>query len=103
MTNEEGSSKLESDEDLALITRKLHSILKRRKNHNVSSSFRPRKSSRQRIKHNINFKPSSDKKFDLIICYECKKEGHMRGECPKLKKMFENKKKDSKHKKKGPK
>ena len=47
MTSEEGSSESKYDEDLTLITRKLQSILKRRKNHNFSSSFRPRHSSRQ--------------------------------------------------------
>ena len=46
MSSEKGSAKSESDEDLALITRKLQSILKRRKNYNVSSSSRPRQSSR---------------------------------------------------------
>ena len=97
MTSEEGSSQLQSDEDLTLIIRKLQIILKRRKNYNVSSSFRPRHSSRQRSKYNINSKSSSDKKSDSIICYECKEEGHMCGECPKLKKMFE-KKKDNKYK-----
>ena len=73
MISEEGSS--ESDEDLSLIIRKLQSILKRRKNHNVSSSSRPRQSSRQRFKHNTNSKPSSDKKSDPIIYYECNEEG----------------------------
>ena len=68
VSSEEGSSEFESDEDLALITRKLQSILKRRKNHNVSSSSKPRHSSRQRSKHNTNFKSSSDKKSDPIIC-----------------------------------
>ena len=38
MTSEEGWSESESDEDLALITRKLQSILKKRKNYNISSS-----------------------------------------------------------------
>ena len=42
MTSEEGSVESKSDEDLALITRKLQSILKRRKNYNISSSSRPR-------------------------------------------------------------
>ena len=69
MTIEEGSSKSEPDEDLTLITRKLQSIPKRRKNYNVSSSSRHRQSSRQRSKHNTNSKSSSDKKSDLIIYY----------------------------------
>ena len=98
MSNEEGSSESESDEELALITRKLQSILKRRKNHNFSSSSRPRHSSRQKSKQSTNYKSSFDKKTDAIICYECKEEGHMRGECPKLKKMFTKKKKDHRHK-----
>ena len=93
MTSEEGSLESESNEDLAFITRKLQSILKRRKNYNVSSSSMPKQSSRQRSKHNINTKPSSNKKSDPIICYECKEEGHMHGECPKLKRMIEKKKK----------
>ena len=83
-----------------MITRKLQSILKRRKNHNFSSSSRPRNSSKQKSKHNTNSKSSSDKKTDSIICYECKEEGRMHGECPKLKKMLEKKKKDNKHKEK---
>ena len=98
MSSEEGSSESESDEDLTLITRKLQSILKRRKNHNFSSSSKSRHSFRQRSKHNTNSKPSSNKKSDSIICYECKEEGHMHGECPKLKKMLEKKKKDHWHK-----
>ena len=100
MTSEEGSLESESDENLASITRKLQSILKRRKNHNFSSSSKPRNSSRQRSKHSTNSKSSSDKKIDSIICYECKEEGHIRGECPKLKKMLEKKKKDHRHKEK---
>ena len=42
MSSEEGSSDSDSDEDLVLITKKHNSILKRRKNYNVSSSSRPR-------------------------------------------------------------
>ena len=42
MTSEVRSSESKSDEDLALITKKLQSILKRRKNYNISSSSRPR-------------------------------------------------------------
>ena len=42
MSSEEGSSESDSDEGLALITRKLKSILKIRKNYNFSSSSRPR-------------------------------------------------------------
>ena len=97
VTSEEGSSESESNEDLTLITRKLQSILKRKKNHNFSSSSRPRHSFRQKSKHSTNSKSSSDKKSDHVICYECKEEGHMRGECPKLKKMLEKKKKDHRH------
>ena len=92
MTSKEGSSESESDEDLTLITKKLQSILKRRKNHNSSSS------SRQKTKHSTTSKSFSDKKSDSVICYECKEEGHMRGECPKLKKMLEKKKKEHRHK-----
>ena len=55
-SSEEGSSESNSDEDLALISRKLKSILKRRKNHNFSSFSRPRQSSKQRYKSNPNSK-----------------------------------------------
>ena len=79
-----------------MITRKLNIILKRRKNYNFSPSSRPRQSSKQRYKSNPNSKPTLEKKSDLIICYDCKDEGHMRGECPKLKRMIEKKKKDIK-------
>ena len=34
----------------------------------------------------MNFGKEEEPKKDLIVCYECKKSGHMKIDCPKLKK-----------------
>ena len=48
------------------------------------------------MKKKRGFKKQDSSKNDQIICYECKKSGHIKFECPKLKKSF---KKDRKYKK----
>lgn len=72
----------DSNEELAMISKQVKRLMSRRKK--ILSYRRPRK-----------FIPKGDK--EEIICYECKKPGHMKGECPelkkkKLKKPFQKKK-----------
>ncbi|MQL86869.1 hypothetical protein Taro_019402 [Colocasia esculenta] len=73
----ETSSDSEHDE-MAMLTREFKKFLKfRRKGSGNSKSFQ---------KKDFLNKFESNKKSDMIVCYECKKPGHMRGECPELKK-----------------
>ena len=49
------------------------------------------------MKKKRGFKKQDSSKNDQMICYECNKSGHIKSECPNLKKSF---KKDRKYKKK---
>ena len=69
----ENSSDEDLDEDLALLTRKFKKIIKRNKFKNdTKNKFEPKK--------------------DQVICYECKKPGHYKSECPQAKKRTPKKK-----------
>ncbi|KAL5158870.1 hypothetical protein HKD37_15G043250 [Glycine soja] len=61
----------EEDDELSLITRKIRKMWEKK-----NSSWSNESS-------NISF---HDKEKSLIICYECKKPGHFRSECPDLEK-----------------
>ena len=74
-----------SDEDIALITRKFKKFLRRKK---ISS--RPEKFKKRFIKKDDQKEEAPNKE---IICFECKKSGHIKAECPNLKKAEKYKKK----------
>ena len=70
--NDELKHDEESDEDMALFTRRFNKMFKR-------GQF-PRRQGRR------NFDKNEEQKKDPIICFECKKPGHMKVDCPNLKK-----------------
>ncbi|MQL99071.1 hypothetical protein Taro_031788 [Colocasia esculenta] len=79
----ETSSDSENDE-MAMLTRQFKKFLKfKRKGSGNSKSFQ---------KKGFSNKFESNKKYDMIVCYECKKPGHMRGECLNLKKKLKKEK-----------
>ncbi|MQM04281.1 hypothetical protein Taro_037079 [Colocasia esculenta] len=73
----ESSSDSENDE-MAMLTRQFKKFLKFKKR--GSGNSKPFQKSTNRF-------DSINKKSD-VVCYECKKQGHMRGECPELKKKL---------------
>ncbi|MQM22472.1 hypothetical protein Taro_055524 [Colocasia esculenta] len=78
----EMSSDSENDE-MAMLTRQFKKFHKfKRKGSDNSKSFQ---------KKDFSNKFESNKKSD-IVCYERKKQGHMRGECPELKKKLKKEK-----------
>ncbi|MQL70035.1 hypothetical protein Taro_002345 [Colocasia esculenta] len=83
--NEDSSENSEDEE--ALLSRRLQHILAKKKKY---------QSGRRYFKKGKDFKKTEakDVKKGEPICYECKKPGHIKAECPKLKK-FEFRKKDS--------
>ncbi|NGZ73657.1 hypothetical protein GQS42_23720, partial [Salmonella enterica subsp. enterica serovar Typhi] len=69
----ENSSDEDFDDDLALLTRKFKKFIKRNKFKNdTKNKYEPKK--------------------DQVICYECKKLGHYKSECPQAKKRTPKKK-----------
>ncbi|MQL91061.1 hypothetical protein Taro_023666 [Colocasia esculenta] len=78
----ETSSDSEND-DMTMLTRQFKKFLKfKRKGSGNSKPFQ---------KKYFSNKFESNKKSD-IVCYECKKQGHMRGECSELKKKLKKEK-----------
>ncbi|MQL69263.1 hypothetical protein Taro_001541 [Colocasia esculenta] len=74
----ESSSESENDE-MAMLTRQFKKFLKnKRRGTSNSKPFQ---------KKDFANKFDSTKKSE-IVCYECKKQGHMRGECPELRKKL---------------
>ncbi|MQM04389.1 hypothetical protein Taro_037185 [Colocasia esculenta] len=74
----ESSSESENDE-MAMLTRQFKKFLKyKRRGKGNSKPFQ---------KKDFANKFDSNKKSE-IVCYECKKQGHMTGECPELKKKL---------------
>ncbi|MQM13062.1 hypothetical protein Taro_045983 [Colocasia esculenta] len=90
ITSEEESedevSNESSEDEEALLSRRLHRILAKKRY----------KSRRRQLKKGKNFRKPEGKAFKKTepICYECKKPGHIKAECLKLKKT-EFRKKDS--------
>ena len=69
----ENSSDEDCDDDLALLTRKFKKFIKRNKFKNdTKNKLEPKK--------------------DQVICYECKKPGHYKSDCPQVKKRTSKKK-----------
>ena len=73
--NTSDSDSSEDDDEYAIILRKVKDLI---------------------MKNRRGFKKQNSSKKDKMICYECNKSGHIKSECPKLKKSF---KKDGKYKK----
>ena len=69
------SDSSENEDEYAIILRKVRNLIMKKKR---------------------GFKKQDSSKNDQMICYECNKMGHIKSECPKLKKSF---KKDRKYKK----
>ena len=61
-----------SDEEMTLLTRRFNKIFKK-------GQFSRRQGRR-------NFGKEEESKKDPIICFECKKSGHIKVDCPKLRK-----------------
>ena len=76
-SNEEESSISDNDDEIALLTRKFKSFLKRRRNATSSTSSRTKQAFKQNLRPNFISKSTVERKVDPIICYECRKEGHM--------------------------
>lgn len=82
-TDEEESDVNDDEKELAMLTRKMRTFLRRRKNFQSNGNIR-RSSNRNFTDRGES---SRDKpKEKEVICYECKKPGHMRGECPDIQK-----------------
>ncbi|MQL72243.1 hypothetical protein Taro_004596 [Colocasia esculenta] len=79
------SSDEEDDDELTLLTRQFKKFLRKKGKGNFKSSNKSDFS----MKIDFNKKLETNKKTD-IICYECRKPGHMRAECPDLKKKLKN-------------
>ncbi|MQL75860.1 hypothetical protein Taro_008245 [Colocasia esculenta] len=78
----ESSSESENDE-MAMLTRQFKKFLKyKRRGTGNSKPFQ---------KKEFSNKFETNKKSE-IVCYECKKQGYMRGECPELKKKLKKNK-----------
>ncbi|MQM12743.1 hypothetical protein Taro_045663, partial [Colocasia esculenta] len=88
LDNSESSK--DSDDEEAMLSRRLQRILAKKKKF---------QSGRRHFKKHKEFKKSEgiEQKKAEPLCYECKKPGHIRAECPKLKKT-EFRKKDSSRK-----
>ncbi|MQM09924.1 hypothetical protein Taro_042806, partial [Colocasia esculenta] len=86
-SEDEASSKDSEDEE-AMLSRRLQRILAKKKKF---------QSSRRYYKNNKELKNPEGKDFKKAepICYECKKPGHLKAECPKLKKSGFRKKDSS--------
>ncbi|MQM21658.1 hypothetical protein Taro_054702 [Colocasia esculenta] len=84
---DESSSNCEDEE--AMLSRRLQRILANKKKF---------QSGRRHFKKNKDFKKpeGKDQKKGELICYECKKPGHIKAECPKFKKPEFRKKESSK-------
>ncbi|WRX19290.1 zinc finger protein [Theobroma cacao] len=79
------------DEELALVARKFRKLMSRRNRRLTRRGFKKNQGASWKIRN----KNDSSKKEDMI-CYECKKLGHFKSECPLLKDETPKKNKKSK-------
>ncbi|WRX27656.1 zinc finger protein [Theobroma cacao] len=70
----------DDDEEIALVARKFRKLMSRRNRRLARRGFKKDQSASWKNKNKID----SNKKEDLI-CYECKKPGHFKFDCPLLK------------------
>ncbi|MQM05546.1 hypothetical protein Taro_038363 [Colocasia esculenta] len=79
-SDDNGASNDSENDEMAMLTRQFKKFLKfKRKGSGNLKSFQKKDSSS---------KFDSNRKSNMIVCYECKKPGHMREECPELKKKL---------------
>ncbi|MQM16507.1 hypothetical protein Taro_049467 [Colocasia esculenta] len=79
--NDENETSSESENDeMAMLTRQFKKFLKFKKKGPGNFKTLP--------KRDFSNKFDINKKTDMIVCYECKRQGHMRGECPELKRKL---------------
>ncbi|KAL4348335.1 hypothetical protein GQ457_17G015400 [Hibiscus cannabinus] len=78
---ESDSSGEEDDEEMAMLAKRFTRFMKSQRG--------------RRFQRKVDFKnKGKEEEKDQLICYECKRSGHIRSECPQLKKKsFEKKKK----------
>ncbi|WRX21645.1 zinc finger protein [Theobroma cacao] len=81
----------DDDDELALVARKFRKIMGRRNRRLAKKGFKKDQGTSWKIRN----KNDSNKKEELI-CYECKKPGHFKSECPLLKDETPKKNKKSK-------
>ncbi|EOY03357.1 Uncharacterized protein TCM_018339 [Theobroma cacao] len=81
----------DDDEELALVARKFRKLMGRRNRRLARRGFRKDQGASWKIRN----KNDSNKKEEMI-CYECKKPGHFKSECPLLKDETPKKNKRSK-------
>ena len=87
--DEDESEKDEEDKDLALFTRQMKKFLRRKRR--FPGKYKQQFKKKYGNKGESSIKKNSPKK-EPIMCYECKKPGHMRGECPELIKKLKKEK-----------
>ena len=78
-TSEDESSFEDAEEELALLTRRMKKIF--RKRHPNSFGYEKKSEKKPLIRGELS-------KEKDVICYKCKRLGHMRGECPEMMKKF---------------
>ncbi|MQM16935.1 hypothetical protein Taro_049898 [Colocasia esculenta] len=79
-SDESESSSDSENEEMAMLTRQFKKFLRFKKKGSDNSKTFPKKDFTNKLECN--------KKSNMIVCYECKKPGHMRGECLELKKKL---------------
>ncbi|MQM10018.1 hypothetical protein Taro_042903, partial [Colocasia esculenta] len=79
-SDDNGRSSDSENDEMAMLTRQFKKFLKFKTK--GSGNFKPFQKKDSSSKFDFN------RKSDMIVCYECKKLGHMRGECPELKKKL---------------
>ncbi|MQM16625.1 hypothetical protein Taro_049582, partial [Colocasia esculenta] len=78
--DENGTSSDSENDDMVMLTRQFKKFLRFKKKGLGNFKYFRKKDSSNKF--------DSNKKSDMIACFECKRPGHMRGECLELKKKL---------------